>query len=108
MGTFNQSLGAQLQRNGMAAAASAKKELLEQVREAMKCLGRTRGGRECTIDDATEFCEKVFGDACALGPAAGNVFTVKKDWEFTGRWEASGRASCHAHKNRVWRLRDGR
>lgn len=64
-----------------------------------------RSDNTATIDDAIEYLERApyWRSAKDLGNSAGSIFKTG-DWEFTGQWKPSRRASNHGRHVRVWKL----
>lgn len=84
-------------------AATSREALLRIARGYARRMALCRTDRTCTADDVAQ--ELVAHGLPLLGNAAGSLFSPR-EWEFTGEWRASERASNHAHQNRVWRLKE--
>jgi hypothetical protein len=87
-----------------AETAWGREDVLDLGRELARRLALERKDREVTADDVQLQLQGLGFGPGALGNAAGSLF-VGPEWQFTGLWRKSERASNHAHQNRVWRLR---
>jgi len=103
--TFNAEEGTRRREDGMGAAATSRKVVLDLARDACVAAALAREDRTATADDAQKWLIDQGYSSDYLGNAAGSLFRDRLTWEFTGAWAASQRASNHGHKNRVWRLR---
>ena len=96
--------GEQLKEEGRRRAEESHFSVLEFARDGLENIARGRESREVTADDATRYLVDNGIEHNALGASAGSLFRGKQ-WEFTGRWEKSKKASNHASDLRVWRLK---
>ena len=94
-------LGEYLKQEGMSRAALSKKELLAYARELAKNIAECLLCKTCSINDVNRELEKQ--GYPPLGKAAGSVF-ITKDWEFTGKYVKSTKASNHARETKLWKL----
>jgi hypothetical protein len=91
---------------GMTRAANSKPELLAVARECAIWHARFGGGLgTCTADDVARVMEDRGHNYSNLGNAAGSIFK-KSDWNFTGEYVKSAKASAHARDIKVWRLKE--
>lgn len=87
--------------SGMRSAAASRNEVLEKARDIAMGIAMLGDGT-CNADDVGKRLYELF-DIKTMGPAAGSLFKTE-DWEFTGVWVKSTRASNHSRMIRVWRL----
>jgi hypothetical protein len=100
---FDPKLGELLKALGMGRAAERNKAALALAKAYVERAARQRVDRTATADDAAAGFEMDGFPPNILGNAAGSLFKGKQ-WRFTGRWQASKRATNHRHQNRVWEL----
>jgi hypothetical protein len=91
-------------RRGMSAAATARADLLAEVRVAMEALAMSRATRTADIDDAQRWLVAHGHTSADLGNAAGSLFKCGP-WELTGEWVASERVSSNRRRFQRWRLK---
>ena len=95
-----------LKDEGMAQAASNRKELLKEARTyAIHYALNFSGDRTCTADDVAWMMETMHKKYSDLGNAAGSIFK-SNDWAFTGRYKKSTKVSAHARDIKVWKLKE--
>jgi hypothetical protein len=105
MEQLNLSLGKKLRDEGIDAASSPRyrSALLTKVREIARSVAAF-SPLGITADDVAAHCSRHGLPFEALGKAAGGIFRGG-DFEPTGEWRQSPRASNHARPQRVWRLK---
>ena len=93
--------GQRRKRSGMALARSNRKAILAIARVAAVKIAKKRSDRCITADDVGRHMkENGLGD---LGPAAGSLFKVKTDWQWTGDRKISKRVTNHGRELKVWK-----
>ena len=100
---FDLDEGERRRDRGKADVAQSRETLLRIARGFAREIALSRVERDCTADDVARML--IHHALPLLGNAAGSLFN-QTEWEFTGEWRASERASNHGHQNRVWRLRE--
>lgn len=102
--TFDSQLSQAAKDEGISTAAWSRRELLWQVKEAVKQIALSRPSRTACADDGQEWLVSKGYQPSDLGNAAGSMF-AGREWEFTGQWVKSKRVSSHKNDLRLWRLK---
>ena len=100
--TFDGLLGRKRKVTGIALAAETSATDLDLARTIAVEFARIHG--TVTADDVGQKLEKLFGIK-SLGPAAGALFRCHDQFEWTGQYVESTRATNHRRVLRVWRLK---
>lgn len=97
---FNLAEGERRKREGMGRAAENRFHVLRLARAYAKAIAQEKG--TVTVDDV--YLRLSDWPRSVLGNAAGSIFK-SKEWEWTGRFVKSKRASNHARMIREWKLK---
>src|SRR5688572_25715191 len=98
---FDGDEGERQKEAGMALGAANRAAMLAIGREVARKLALRRADRCITADDVGRYMKA--NGLGELGPAAGSLFKVKKDWQWTGERRASKRTSNHGRELKVWK-----
>lgn len=101
---FDLAEGERLKEVGILQASdmTSRRFLLEKAKEVAHWICRNAG--DVTADDVYREMEIRGYSPDLLGNAAGAIFRGE-EFEFTGQWLKSSRATNHARMNRVWRVK---
>lgn len=98
---FDEIRSQQAKQHGISVAEGNRLAGVELARVIAKEIAAKQG--TLTADDvAMEFQKRGIP---WIGCAAGAIFAIRKDWEWTGEFKYSARVEAHRNLLRVWRLK---